>query len=68
MANFLPPEHERQVNKLEWPYGQRNGISVINNNFDIISCEMISEMLFITYTEILFLCNVVGDLGLNLTW
>ena len=20
MAHFLPPEHVRQVNKLEWPY------------------------------------------------
>ena len=42
MAHFLPPEHVRQVNKLEWPNALKNILNKISYmKIDINPCESI---------------------------
>ena len=43
MAHFLPPEHVRQVNKLEWPNEETEAVNSVCSHFSAIlqsSCDV----------------------------
>ena len=48
MAHFLPLEHVRQVNKLEWP---NQGIKHVLKFIFVLIKKNIEEMLIIKYTN-----------------
>ena len=50
MAHFLPPEHVRQVNKLEWPYIPFLTLVLLVADSDILKQNNLKKSLRMTET------------------